>query len=175
MIKSIAAIIWGMGLVSCGPATVKQENAGDVVLPNAKLLGCRSSGCSQLWQDKLPRANDKYPKEMIIDLSSGAPCPLGVEALYDKSTSIEDLKASIDERYGKWAKDDNRTSPVKLWRVEQEKFAIQLAVVDKGLERMTLGQALAQPLGQQEKGSVAEEGMKRVIYLSFPGTKCDSQ
>lgn len=41
---------------------------------------------------------------------------------------------------------DNAGLQVKRWRVESEKFAIQLAIVDKEMEGMALGQALARPL-----------------------------
>jgi hypothetical protein len=69
-------------------------------------------------------------------------------AIYDKTVSVDEIRASLDRRYGRWALDGNRTSAVKLWRVESEKFAIQLATVGDKMEEM--------------------EGMKQIIYLSFP-------
>ncbi len=177
MKRVIAAIILMIGLTSCG--RVKHENGRHVVLPNPKLLGCRSSGCSQLWQDNPAEANAIYPREVIVDLLGNNPCSFGVVALYEKSVSMDDLKASIDERYGKWARADNATLPVKLWRVEPRKFAIQLAVTEDRTEGMAPDQALAQALGQAlgygERSNVAEEGMKQVIYLAFAGTKCGGQ
>lgn len=49
---------------------------------------------------------------------------------------MNDVKAAIDERYGKWANASNSTAPVKLWRVEPEKLAIQLAVNDDGMVQL---------------------------------------
>jgi len=74
-------------------------------------------------------------------------------ALYDKSVSVDDLKTAIDERYEKWAHTDFANSPVKLWRVEPEKFAIQLSVAGK----------------EDEKKNIAEAGTKRAIYIAFGG------
>jgi hypothetical protein len=71
---------------------------------------------------------------MIIDIDKRS--VQGVIATYDKSVSIDDIKMSIDERYGKWALVSNGTEPVKLWRVEPEKFAIQLAVHEDGVKQV---------------------------------------
>jgi hypothetical protein len=75
--------------------------------------------------------------------------------LYDKTIPADDIKAAIDERYGEWALPSNRDAsvPVKLWRVEPEKFAIQLSVADK----------------KDEKRNVAEAGTNLAIYLAFGG------
>ena len=43
--------------------------------------------------------------------------------------------------------------PLKLWRVESEKFAIQLSVLDEKDEKMRIG----------------ETGEKRIIYIAFGG------
>jgi hypothetical protein len=70
-------------------------------------------------------------------------------ALNDKSLSLEDIKAAMDERYGKWAV----TQLVPVWRVEPEKFAIQLGISDK----------------KGEKRNMGEVGTKEVIYIAFGG------
>ena len=74
-------------------------------------------------------------------------------ALYDRSISLDDIKAAIDERYGKWAVSEFVNSPVKIWRVEPEKFAIQLNVASK----------------KDEKRNIAEEGTRQAVYLAFGG------
>jgi hypothetical protein len=74
-------------------------------------------------------------------------------ALYDKSVSVDDVRTAINERYEKWALADFANSPVKLWRVEPEKFAIQLSVAGK----------------EDEKRNIAETGTKRAIYIAFGG------
>lgn len=109
-----------------------------VVLPNPKLMGCESATCSQLWlnDDGVPAA--KYPEKLSIDFSDGSPSnngslfglrngmPYGLMAVYDKSVTTEDVAASINEQYGRWAYGDT-TGPLRLWKVEPEKFVIQLS------------------------------------------------
>lgn len=174
---AMVAVMATMGLASCGQ--VKHENGRHVVLPSSKLLGCTSSGCSQLWQDNPAEANAIYPRQVIIDIFGNDSCPRGVAALYEKSISTDDIKAALDQRYGKWALAETATLPVKLWRVEPEKFAIQLAMTDDRTQERTGDQALAQALSQtfehSERSNVAEGGMKQVIYLVFAGTKCGPQ
>jgi hypothetical protein len=159
MKSCIAAAIFMSCLACYGQG--KPETGKHVVLPNAKLLRCVSLGCSQLWQDKAPDENDIYPKEVTVDLPGGTPCPLGVMAYYDKSVSLDDLRAAIDLRYGKWAKASNDTSPVKLWRVESESFSIQLSNVN--------------PRDAKISGDNLEVGTKTVVYMAFQPTKCGSQ
>jgi len=71
------------------------------------------------------------------------------------------------------------TSPVKLWRVEPEKFAIQLAVTDHRTKEVKRDEArafaLSQVFEQSERSNVAEGGMKQVIYIAFSGEKCGTQ
>jgi hypothetical protein len=89
---------------------------------------------------------------MIIDMNQS--CLYGMTALYDKSVPVGDVKAAIDERYGKWAVPlEDPSGPVKLWRVQPEKFAIQLSVGDKTTEKM----------------NIADVGTKQAIYIAFGG------
>ena len=85
-------------------------------------------------------------------------CLYGMTALYDKSISLDDVRAAIDERYGKWALPGFEKSAMKLWRVEPEKFAIQLSVADK----------------TDEQRNIADAGTKQAIYIAFGGkSACD--
>jgi hypothetical protein len=110
-----------------------------VVLPNPELLGCQSGACSQIWLTNDPAPDAKYPEQLRIDFSDGSPMgraeslwgipngsPYGIIAIYDKSVTIEAVAASVNEHYAKWTYGDP-DSKVKLWRVEPEKFVIQLA------------------------------------------------
>jgi hypothetical protein len=133
MKRVIAAIALILGAASY--ARVEQKHSGHIVLPNSKLLACRASACSQLWLDDSP--NPIYPRQVLVDIFGEGPCPLGLQAIYEKSVSLDDLKASIDEQYGKWALPSNSSSPVKLWRVESEKFAIQLSVTSDRTKELT--------------------------------------
>jgi hypothetical protein len=51
---------------------------------------------------------------------------LGVVAKYDKSTAANDIRASIDSRYGKWSFPKTKLDRI-ICSVEPEKLAIQLA------------------------------------------------
>jgi len=61
---------------------------------------------------------------------------LGIEAHYDKPVPYDDIKAAIDDRYGKWLFVDNPSSPIKVWRVEPKQIAIQLAADDSGMKQI---------------------------------------
>jgi hypothetical protein len=133
--RALLAILAAITLASW--ASVAATTNVHVVLPNPKLLGCESVTCSQLWlnNDAVPDA--KYPKQLRIDFSDGSPtghgslfgipdgAPYGLMAVYDKSVTIQAVEASIDEHYAKWAYGETATG--KLWRIEPEKFVIQLS------------------------------------------------
>lgn len=116
---------------------------------------------------------------MLVDIFGDGPCTLGLQAIYEKSVSLDDLKASIDEQYGKWALSSNSSSPVKLWRVESEKLAIQLSVTTDRTKELTREEKNAYVFGQlfDKRGmsNVAEGGMPQVIYIAFTDTKCSPQ
>lgn len=175
MHRIIAAIVVTMSLASFGRS--ENESARHIVLPNSKLLGCRSSGCAQLWQDA--GANGIYPRQVTVDIFGSDSCPRGVLALYEKSVSVNEVQAAVDQRYGRWALPGNANSPVKLWRVEPEKFAIQLAVTEDRTAEIkpdeALGYALGLAFGYGERSNVAEAGMKQLIYIAFVGMKCGPQ
>jgi len=156
MKRVIATAILLLGLAYS--PTAKEGNRSHLVLPNSKLLRCGSSDCFTLWSDGSTEANAVFPKRVIIDMNQS--CLYGMTALYDKSIPVKDVKAAVDEQYGKWALPDNNAAavPVNLWRVEAEKFALQLGVADK----------------KDEERNMAEAGTKQVIYVAFGGkSACD--
>lgn len=111
---------------------------GKVILPDPKLIGCSTSGCPSV----LPDSKDSrvvYPWQVSLDYTDGS--VIGLTTLYDQPTSVDDVRAAVNERYGKFAFDSNGKTPVNLWRVEPEKLAISL--------------------------STNEYGMVQLIYLSF--------
>jgi hypothetical protein len=177
MKKFIAMVTFAMILASYRGAS--HEGQTQIVLPNAKLLLCRSSSCDQLWQDP-PHANGIYPRQVLIDIFGDRSCPRGIAAIYEKSVPVDDIKAALDQRYGRWAQKGNANLPVKLWRVEPEKFAIQLAVTDDRTQNSKSDEVGAQAIGKvignlyehQQRSNVAEAGMKQVIYLAFAEEKC---
>ena len=145
MKRVLAAVLFV--LVPTFSQTVSKENRSRIVLPNPGLLRCKSSDCSQTWLEKSERANAVFPKQVIIDMNQG--CLYGIVALYDSVIPVDDIRAALDESYGQWAFPES----TKLWRVEPEKFAIQLGVADK----------------KDEKRNIAVAGTKQVIYIAFGG------
>ena len=150
MKRLMAAVV--LMLVLANVHTAQQEKNKRLVLPNPKLLRCQSADCSQLWLETPTEPSAIFPKQLSIDIRPN--CLYGMTATYDKSVSLDDVKAAIDERYGKWALAEFANSPIKLWRVESEKFAIQLHVADK----------------KDEKLNIADAGTKQAIYIAFGAT-----
>lgn len=140
-----SAVILIVAFASCLHG--KPKNGRHIVLPSSSPMKACSSSRVQLWQDAPADTNAVYPAQVSFDHFINGSCPRGILALYDKSVSLDEIKAALDLRYSKWAQAGN--SNIKLWRVESEKFAIQLATV--------------------------EDGVKQVIYIAFTGTKCDCQ
>jgi hypothetical protein len=127
-----------------------------VILPSSGLMKC---GATQLWVNETVPGESVYPVRLIVDHFDQNGCPQGIIALYDKTISENEIRASLDKLYGKWARPDSTALPVKLWRVEPERFAIQLTTVIDSLK---------------ETGSLGAKGMKQVIYLSFSLSKQES-
>jgi hypothetical protein len=146
MKRLLAVLMAVMTTMSFAPrATFHPENGGHIVLPNEKLMSCKSASCSQLWSDAGP--SDIYPRQVTVDFfgSTGSEsCLRGVEAIYEKSVSLDDLQAAIDQRYGQWKYAGIPT----LWRVEPQKFAIQLGVTEDRTKAATRAAKRAQALSQ---------------------------
>ena len=129
---------------------VRGQNHDRIVLPNPKLLRCGSSDCFQLW----PEAAEQkaiFPKQMIVDIEQG--CIYGMTALYDKSVSLDEIASAIDDRYKQWAVSGLSHPSLHVWRVEDQKFSIQLTVASK----------------EDEKRNTAEAGTRQAIYIAFGG------
>ena len=149
MKRVLAAVVLMLG-VAYGQTTTEQ-NGGRIVLPNSKLLRCKSSDCYQVWLEKSTEPNAVFPKQVTIDMNHN--CLYGMTVLFDRSIPVDDITAAIDERYGKWAVPEFIKLPLKIWRVEPEKFAIQLSVASK----------------KDEKRNIADAGTIQVLYLAFGG------
>ena len=158
--RALFPIVAAITLASC--VSVAATTNVHIVLPNPKLLGCASVTCSQLWlnNDAVPDA--KYPKQLRIDFSDGSTIttpngslfefpngvPYGLTAVYNKSVTIDDVEASINERYSKWVY-GKPTPNLKLWRIEPEKFVIQLSSHKSGPQVIYLPIATKSALRQR--------------------------
>jgi hypothetical protein len=138
-----------------------------IVLPNESLIGCKAPSCYQVLPDASSDVSAVYPWQVILDFNQ--PAIIGLIALYDQPTTIDDVQAALDEHYEKWALADFRKGPVRLWRVDPpEKFAIQLATNGDGMVQLiylsygakhpTSDQAAARALRECKDGKVGAFG-----------------
>lgn len=148
MKRMVAALVLILGLLQCKFAGAQHHSR--YVLPSPKLLTCRSTDCSRLWPEQA-EPGTVYPKQVTIDVNQD--CIYGLTATYDTSVPIDEIKAAIDERYRQWAVNIHPNSPPYMWRVEPERFAIQLSVADK----------------QDAKKRLLKAGTSHVIYIAFGG------
>lgn len=149
--KRVIGLIFVLGLTLGLAAGRYATDGSHVVLPNPKLLRCKTSDCFPLWLGESAQGNGVFPKQVIVDVNKD--CIYGLTASYDKSVPIDEIKSAIDGRYGKWATPESVDTPLKLWRVEPEKFAIHLSTAGR----------------EDERKNLAEAGTKQVIYIAFGG------
>ena len=98
------------------------KSARRIVLPNPQLIHCDSAECSQLWKQDSGDGRTVYPAQILTDLVNGQ--VVGLTAVYDKSVSESELRATINALYGKWTfQSDSR---IAIWRVESEQFVISI-------------------------------------------------
>ena len=138
-----------------GAAPAAPARGTHVVLPNAYLVGCKAPSCYQVLPDASSDPSAVYPWQVRLDFNQ--PAIIGLIALYDQPTSMDDVQAAVDARYGKWAMADFRTGPVRLWRVEPpEKFVINLSVNDDGMAQLIY-------LSYGAKHPTSDQGSARVL------------
>jgi hypothetical protein len=179
-IGSLAALLFAIGLTSCAKspkpaapggtppaqlhlasarveATTALGRGAHIVLPNESLIGCKVPSCYQVLPDASSDARAVYPWQVRLDFNQ--PTIMGLIALYDQPTTIDDVQAALDERYGKWALADFRTGPVRLWRIEPpNKFVIQLAVNDDGMVQLIyLSYGAKHPTSDQSSARILRE------------------
>jgi hypothetical protein len=121
----------GCLLVTLGSDAQMGKGTRKIVLPNPQLIHCHTAQCSQLWKEDSPDGGVTYPAQIFTDLVNGS--VNGLTAVYDKSVSIEEVRAAINERYGH--------SAVAIldgvWRVEQEQLAIAITKQSDGTTQLT--------------------------------------
>ncbi len=123
-------------LVTLGLTSSAAPNPGEpIILPDPKLIGCKASACSQVMPDPIAGSRAIHPWQVFVDINDGA--IIGLTALYDPSISIDVIKASIDDRYGKWAVHGRDGGRTKTWRIEPERFVVSLAPADKMYDGMS--------------------------------------
>ncbi len=105
--RLIATVLLLLGLTS--PVTATPNPGKRVILPDSKLIGCKASACSQVMSDPIADSHAVYPSQVLVDINEGG--IVGLIALYDPPTSIDVIKAAIDDRYGKWAIPEFKTGP----------------------------------------------------------------
>jgi hypothetical protein len=123
----------GLAAASMSKPPSSDETPGRISLPNPNLIRCSTSSCPPVLTDGT-ELRAVYPWQVSLDYTNGS--VIGLTALYDQPTSIGDVQAAIDERYRQWAMVDFRTGPLRLWRIEPERFVIQLSQTDTGMVRL---------------------------------------
>jgi hypothetical protein len=126
MRRTIAALMLVLSL--CHLQVTRAQNTGRLVLPNASLLRCPSSDCLQLWSAPA-ESNDVFPKQLIVDTDHG--CIYGITVLYDKSVPVDEIISAINALYKQWSIKELNNSGLHVWRVEPQRFSIQLAIAGK--------------------------------------------
>lgn len=146
ILVAVAVLITAMTSCSRG----KQDNVSRIVLPNPGLLRTCPTNRPQLWRDPRTSGNAIYPAKFHIDLGEGG-CSYGFTRWYDKSVSLEEVRTAINQRYGKWELADfaRPGSKMRLWRIESERFVIQLTEV----------------AAEDKDENPGESGMTQLIYL----------
>lgn len=119
-------------IVSLSAAAQPRESTRKVVLPNPQLIHCHSAVCWQLWKQDLGDSAAVYPAQILTDLVKGE--IVGLTAVYDKSVSVDELRAAIDTLYGKWT---FHSDAISIWRVESEQFAVSIAHGRDGANQVT--------------------------------------
>jgi len=115
----------------------------------------------------------------MVDVFSDGSCPGGMMAMYDPSVSMTELQAAVDVRYGKWAVNigkgkngeqvfgEHTDGPLKLWRVETEKFVIQLAPTDEDLEAADPQTQAIRMMVEKLSAPPSQKVTRQLIYLTF--------
>ena len=158
MHRRIAIASLGFLVLAYAVAAKAPENPRHIALPNPRLLGCGAPTC-QLWLEENLPADAIYPLRMNLDIFDGFDppklrgadqngAPYGLITWYDKSVLPEEVEAAINSVYGRSMVRDTEDTPVKLWRVESEKFVIQLVKCGKHFDG-------------------CDEGNIQLIYLAF--------
>ncbi len=127
--RVVLAVIGVLLASLCAEAQVSKRPR-KIVLPNPQLIHCHTAQCSQLWKEDSPDGGVVYPAQIFTDLVNGS--VNGLTAVYDKSVSIEEVRAAINDRYGKWAV----TTLDGVWRVEPEQLAIMMTKQSDGATQL---------------------------------------
>lgn len=145
------------------------------ILPNPALLGCNAANCTQMLPDEIAQPDAIHPWQMLVDFNGNR--IIGLIALYDQPTTMDDVQAAVDEHYGQGALADFRTGPVRLWRVEPpNKFVINLSVAANGMVQLiyltydpkhpTSDQAVDYQVCLMEKAAKCTAGRHSTSWLS---------
>ena len=66
----------------------KPDSTRSIVLPSSHLIGCKLSGCPQMWLSDAAGPGVIFPQNVSVDIDDDG--VLGVVAKYDKSTSVDE-------------------------------------------------------------------------------------
>ncbi len=152
--------------------TVSPEGESVIVLPNPGLLDCKVASCSKLWLDDATSAGAIFPIQLSMDMARG--CVYGFRARYAPEVPFEEVHAAIDRKYAAFAVPMSSApqAPFKLWRVEPQKFAIQLSKGTEQADRENWADAFSKHSKSGAKADTSPVTGLDVIYLRFKDTPC---
>jgi hypothetical protein len=120
-------VLVAAGLLATWCSVGQVRKTRNVVLPNPRLIHCRSGECSQLWKEESSRGGSVLPAQILLDTVNGE--IVGLTSVYEKSVSTEEIRAAIEAVYGKSVLQSDTGG---VWRFEREQLVIQLAHEDNG-------------------------------------------
>jgi hypothetical protein len=125
----VIAVVGCLVASLCGGAQVGGSTR-KIVLPSPQLIHCRSAECSQLWKQDSADGGTVYPAQVLTDFVDGE--VVGLTAIYDKSVSMQELRAAIDLPYARWRAAALDGEGISMWKVDAEQMVIQLSDWDDG-------------------------------------------
>jgi hypothetical protein len=120
-------------VASLWAAAQDKASTRKIVLPSPQLIHCHSAECSQLWKQDSGDPRAIYPAQIFTDLVKGE--IVGLTAVYDKSVSQDEIRAAINEIYGKFSL--LRGGPMWVWRIESEEIAVSMYAGNGGATQVT--------------------------------------
>lgn len=112
--------------MGCSPLVLSAE----VRLVDPSILGSQAQRSAVLLRDA-PR-NGVFPEQVVLDFSDSRVS--GITVVYPKVVKLEDVRQALNGLYKQYERASFATNAkMGLWRNEDEGFAVQLAVSERGV------------------------------------------
>jgi hypothetical protein len=116
-----------------------------IILPDPDMLGITIDQCKIKFINAPYNKKTIHPAQILFDINSNKEIS-GIIAKYNtEDVSFGDVEQALNSIYIKWKLEGFQNTPLRLWRVEKKRFAINL--------------------------SLDEENDIQIIFLTFVGFK----